>query len=135
MIVSPFNNRDVKYNGRVEKINPMVDKNGQITVKARIQNNSNSLMDGMNVSVRIENSVDNMFVMPKSAVVIRDNLEVVFHYNNGRAIWTYVNIVMSNSDTHAIIPNSERNAVFADGDIVIVDGNFNLAYNSEFEVR
>lgn len=119
---------DVK--GSIISINPTVDKNGQIGVRARIAN-SGRFIDGMNVKIVIERSLGNMLVVPRSAVVIRDNLNVLFRYNNGKAEWVYVNILNANSDSFAVEANTDRGAVLNAGDKVIVSGNLNLADGSE----
>lgn len=107
--VSPFAGGGSSLSGRIESINPIVDENGQISVKASVRNDG-SLIDGMNVKVTVEKAVPDMFVVPKSAVVIRDNLEVLFRYEDGNAKWTYVNVLMANSSEYAVSPNLSRGA-------------------------
>lgn len=132
--VMPFNNKESVVMGRITEINPMIDEKGQIKVKAKISNNR-EMMDGMNVKIYIEESVSNQLVVPKSAVVIRDNLEVLFRMSpEGKAMWTYVNIVMSNSDSYVVVPNVSRSAELNEGDAIVVVGNLNLADGSDIEV-
>lgn len=128
--VRPFFGDTQALTGVITGINPKVDKNGQVTVRASIANDG-SLVDGMNVKIVVENRVDDMLVVPKSAVLIRDNLEVLFRYSDGRAQWTYVNVLMSNGDSHAVTANKDRGADLSPGDTVIVSGNLNLADGSE----
>lgn len=131
--VSPFNNKDVIVTGTVSEINPTIDDKGQIKIKAAIRNDD-KLIDGMNVKIYIEESVPNLLVVPKSAVVIRDNLEVLFRMSpDGKAMWTYINILMANSDSYVVTPNVSRSAELNEGDIIIVSGNLNLADGSEVE--
>ena len=59
-------------------------------------------------------------------MVIRDNMEVLFRYVNGRSLWTYVNVVMSNTTQHVVEPNKERGADLNVGDLIITSGNLNL---------
>ena len=70
-------------------------------------------------------------VVPKSAVVIRDNLEVLFRYKDGRAQWTYVHTSLANSREYVVEANLDRGAELNPGDLVIVSGNLNLADGSE----
>lgn len=132
--VTPFGRQDKVYEGKIVSINPVVDKNGQISVRAQVRGDG-SLVDGMNVKVVIEKAMDNMLVVPKSAVVIRDNLDVLFRYRNGKAEWVYVTILHSNSDSYALVANSDRGAELGEGDMVIVSGNLNLADGSSVKLK
>lgn len=123
------------FNGRIASINPKVDKNGQIAITAVMENNGGRLIDGMNVKVIVEKDIPGQIVVPKSAVVIRDNLEVLFTYSCGEAHWTYVNTLMSNSDTYSVEANENRYASLAPGDTVIVSGNLNLADGSKVVIK
>ena len=98
--------------------------------------NDGSLIDGMNVKVVVERMIPGQLVVPRSAVVIRDNLDVLFTYTpDGRAHWTYVKILYSNGDSHVVTANTDRNATLSEGDQVIVSGNLNLADNSEVTLK
>jgi len=123
--VSPFVNSDVVMNGVILSINPTVDQNGQIAVTAQVPG-SDKLIDGMNVRITVQNSVPDQLVVPKSAVVIRDNMEVLFRYVDGRSLWTYVNVLMSNTTQHVVEPNKDRGADLNEGDLIITSGNLNL---------
>lgn len=116
--------------GKIVSVNPVVDKNGQILVRAEVINNG-TCVEGMNVKVLVEKAIPDQFVVPKSAVVIRDNMPVLFKYEQGRARWTYVNTLMSNSENYAIKANTDRGATLIAGDTVIVSGNLNIADGSE----
>lgn len=145
--VSLFINEDLSLMGSVTEINPTIDAKGLVTVKARIRNttaqtasdsksNGATLMDGMNVKVIIENSVANMFVVPKEAVVERDGYHVVFVYDttSHRAVWTYVDIMHSNLTSYAITGCERKNTTVNAGDIIITSGNLNLADDTEVKV-
>jgi RND family efflux transporter MFP subunit len=128
--VVPFSSDKKPLTGYVTTINPSVDKNGQISVRASIRNDG-TLVDGMNVKVIVEKTAAKCLVVPKSAVVIRDNMDVLFRYRNGKAEWVYVLLPMSNSESFAVEANADRGAVLEEGDSVIVSGNLNLADNSD----
>lgn len=134
--VAAFNEPDRYFGGKVTQINPMVDDKGQINVRAQVDNPGGRLLEGMNVSVLVENRIPRQLVVPKSAVVIRDNQEVLFRLSpEGRTMWTYVNVLMSNSDSHVVSANTEKGAELNVGDAIITSGNLNLADNSEVEVK
>ena len=128
--VTPFVDGNRSMTGRIISVNPAVDKNGQVLVRARVSNDG-SLVDGMNVRVKVESPVPGRLVVPKSAVVIRDRQHVLFRYKGGKALWTYVNVLMSNSGSYAVEANTERGATLSAGDTVIVSGNLNIADGSE----
>jgi membrane fusion protein (multidrug efflux system) len=123
----------ISLEGKISEINPVVDENGLVTVKA-VVNNPGSLFDGMNVKVRIKSEVPDQLVVPKTAVVLRQNQEVLFKYQNGIAFWTYVQTQYENSDSYAVIAHPDKNGTLEPGDTVIVTGNLNLAHESEVEI-
>ena len=133
--VIPFADPSKSVTGKVSEINPTVDKNGQIAVRATVRNDG-SLIDGMNVKVIVERMMPGQLVVPRSAVVVRDNLDVLFTYtDDGVAHWTYVNIIRSNGDSHVVTANADRGAKLNEGDKVIVKGNLNLADGSKVQLK
>lgn len=132
--VIPYGFDNKRVEGRITSVNPRIDTKGQIAVKAEVPNDG-SLVDGMNVRVIVRQDAGDRLVVPKSAVVIRDNKEVLFKIkDNGRAGWTYVNVEMANDSEYAVSANRERGAELEAGDVVIVSGNLNLAEDSEVVV-
>lgn len=126
---------DAVYAGHIVEINPVVDNNGLVKVKALV-NNTGQLMEGMNVRVLVEKEVPKQYVVPKSAVVLRDNWEVLFKVTNGKAYWNYVQTVHENSSSYAVIPHPEKStATLNPGDTIIVSGNLNLAHESVVEIE
>lgn len=134
MLISTFTESDKRYNGKVTEINPIVDAKGQIRIKAEFKNPGN-FIDGMNVKVFVENAIPNKLVVPKSAVLIRDNLEVLFVFRDNKAAWTYVNVLMTNSNSCVVVANEDRGAELKEGDAVIISGNLNLADGSNVEIK
>jgi RND family efflux transporter MFP subunit len=123
------------YEGRISSINPLVEKNGTVLVKAKLKNDG-GLIEGMNVKVRIQKEVPNQFVVPKSAVILRQNQEVLFKYQKGRTYWTYVNSINENSSDYAIVPDPEKSsATLVEGDTIIISGNLNLAHDTEVVIK
>lgn len=131
--VSPFADLEKEVPGRITAINPSVDEHGQVQVDAEVANDG-TLADGMNVRVIVRQRVADQLTVPKSAVVIRDNLEVLFRYRDGRAQWTYVRTSLANSREYVVEANADRGAELAPGDLVIVSGNLNLADGSEVSI-
>lgn len=125
--VSPFINEDQRFVGEITEINPLIDEKGQIKVRAKVQNHNNYLVEGMNVKILLEREVKQQFVVPKDAVVLRDGFQVIFRYQDGSAVWTYVDVVMSNIDSHVITGSAKKQTTLSENDVVIVSNNLNLA--------
>lgn len=128
--VSPFADLRKEVRGHILAVNPSIDEHGQVQVDAEVANDG-SLADGMNVRVAVRQRVPGLLVVPKNAVVIRDNLEVLFRYKDGKAQWTYVHTSLANSREYVVEANTDRGAELNPGDLVIVTGNLNLADGSE----
>lgn len=121
VIVSPFSQYDYSVEGRVSEINPVIDRNGMVRVKAVVSNRENKFHEGMNVKVRVQRLLNRQLVIPKSAVVLRTNRKVVFTLKDNKAVWNYVETAQENSDSYVLVQD-KINA----GDSVIYDGNMNL---------
>ena len=128
VVVSPFSVAGYSVAGKIVEINPAVDKNGMVRVKAVVQSATNKLFDGMNVNVRIQKAISNQLVIPKKALVLRTNRQVVFTYSNGKAMWNYVKTGLENATGFVITEGLN------DGDAVIYDGNVNLAHEAPVTV-
>jgi RND family efflux transporter MFP subunit len=128
ILVSPFAISDFSSEGRITEINPTVDRNGMIRVKASVNNPGNRLYDGMNVRVKIQQVVPNQLTIPKEALVLRTNKQVVFTYKDGRAQWNYVHTGLENSTHYVILEDTSE--TLHEGDIVIYEGNLNLAHET-----
>ena len=131
--ISPFVDEEKVIRGSVTSVNPTVDQNGQIQVTAKVANDG-SLLDGMNVRIIVENDVPHQLVVSKNAVLIRDNKEVLFRYVDGKSVWTYVHVLMSNSTEHVVEANTDRGAELNPGDLIIVSGNLNLGDETSVEL-
>ena len=114
--------------GVVSAINPVIDENGMIKVTGLIRNPSGLLLNGMNVKVIVKKSLTNKLCVPKSALLQRQDREVVFTYEKGKAKWNYVEAGLQNSKY--VIINSGLKA----GQIVITQNNFNLANDVAVQV-
>lgn len=124
VLVSPFSAPDYVVEGRVTEINPIVDNNGMVRIKAVISNKDNKFYEGMNIKVRVQRLLGKRIVVPKSALVLRTNRKVIFTVKKDKARWNYVETAQENSDSYVV--TSGINA----GDSVIYDGNINLAHES-----
>lgn len=125
--VTPFVDDKKEFTGEITQINPLIDDKGQVKIRAKVANNNGLLIEGMNVKIIISNQIKDQFVVPKDAVLIRDGYYVLFRYIDGAAVWTYIDVVMSNIDSHVISGNTKKQTNITENDIVITTGNLNLA--------
>ncbi|RMG22813.1 MAG: efflux RND transporter periplasmic adaptor subunit [Bacteroidetes bacterium] len=116
------------YQGVIREINPQVNEAGMVQVRARVQQPA-GLLAGMNVSLSLRQALPQQLIVPKEAVVLRQGREVVFTCVNDTALWNYVTIGLENSRQYTIKEGIQP------GDVVIVDGNLNLAHKVPVRVR
>ena len=123
------------FEGSVSEINPLVDSNGMVKVKASV-NGQGKLFSGMNVRVSVRRSLGEQLVIPKTAVVLRSGRQVVFTLESGQAKWNYVDTGLENA-TECIVSDRSQSGVtdgLLAGDTVIVTGNLNLAHEAPVTV-
>jgi len=125
---------DTVVKGKVSEKNPVVEETGLVNIKALIRN-PGFLIEGMNVKVFVESVVPHQLVVPKSAVVLRQNQEVLFKYTGGMAFWTYVMTTHENSSSYAVIAQPGKGGTLSAGDTVIISGNLNLAHESDVVIK
>ena len=121
--IIPFVNDSTIITGYITQINPQVDENGMVKVKASFTN-TGKLIDGMNVKVLIKKPVPDRLVVPKEALVIRQGKDVIFVRQDSLAIWKYVIVEFENSNSISVKEGLQP------GDLVIVSGNINLAHET-----
>lgn len=123
--ISPFSMSDLTYEGSVSEINPMIDKNGMVRIKAKLNaGQQQQLYDGMNVKVIVQKLFARLLLIPKEALVLRSNKKVVFTLSQGRAKWVYVQTGMENSTSYVVTEGLNE------GDSIIYEGNINLAHEA-----
>ena len=131
--IQPFvNSTSEALIGTVSEINPIVENNGMVKVKAQVKNNG-TLLQGMNVNILLRQPMEQALVIPKTAVVMRSGKPVVFTRVNGKAQWNYVQITAENSDSCVVAPRSKEYEGLSVGDSVIVSGNLNLAHETKLD--
>jgi RND family efflux transporter MFP subunit len=126
--MKPFFMDSVYYRGTITEVNPLIDENGMVDVKAIVNNTDKKLVDGMNVKVFIRDKIPDCLVVPKEAVVLRNNRQVVFSLmNDTLAKWNYVTTNLENSESYSIVDGLNP------GDTVITVGNLNLAHEARID--
>ncbi len=131
--VQPLALEAYNFRAHIHSINPVVNEEGLVRVRARIQENSRaatSLMEGMQVSVGIAQMLPDQLIIPRTAVVQRSARPVVFTYDtqSERAQWHYITIAAQNSEEVAIAEGLQADQ------LVIVEGNLTLDHDALVEV-
>ena len=126
--VVPYSMPDIEIKGRVSEINPWVNENGMVQIKATVSYHP-QLVEGMNVRVSAFRSVGKQWVVPKTAVVLRTGKQVIFTVVDGKAVWNYVQTGLENATEYTVTGETLK-----EGDPVIVTGNINLAHESPVKV-
>ncbi|MDW3194352.1 MAG: efflux RND transporter periplasmic adaptor subunit [Cytophagales bacterium] len=102
-------------------INPVVNENGFSEVSAEFEVDPDQIWDGMSVNINAIKTFKNTLFIPKSAVVRRNDQNVVFTLTKGLAKWNYVELDEQNQHFWSI------SSGLTPGDTVIISGNLNLA--------
>lgn len=123
VIITPYANPTSTHSGNISEINPLVDEKGMVRVKARM-NETGKLFSGMNVRVSVHRSLGKQLVIPKSALVLRSNKQVVFTLKDGKAYWNYIHTALENATEYTVVEGLKE------GDKVIISGNINLAHEA-----
>jgi multidrug efflux pump subunit AcrA (membrane-fusion protein) len=112
-----------KYEAQIADINPKVEKEGLVRLRLRILKPT-GLLRGMNVKVKIQIPQPPQLLVPKEAVVMRSDREVVFTYENGKAMWNYIEKGKENSDYIEVLEGLDE------GDEVIISNNLQLSHEA-----
>lgn len=133
-----------KFIGKVAAINPIVDpksKTVRVTIELRdaytrhvshsaIRNLLSAfLRPGMFASVKLEAEIfKERLLVPKEALLVRDQRTLVFVARDGLAKWHYVEVGEENEEFIEI-----RSGIAA-GDTVIVNGHYTLAHDAKVKI-
>lgn len=111
--------------GMVHGINPQVDQNGMSLVAVKVQGSwNNKLYPGMHGLAVIKIPVRKSLQVPKEALVVRGNRQVVFTVENNQAKWNYVEAGRNNGIVVEILSGLKP------GDRVITTNNLQLAHEA-----
>lgn len=116
------------FRGVVTGINPAVDLNGLLMVNARVANPAGELLDGMKVKVVVETDISDQLIVPKTAVLARQNRQVVFTVENGHATWNYVTTGYENSTQYTITEGLKA------GQQIITGNNLTIGHDAPVKI-
>jgi membrane fusion protein, multidrug efflux system len=133
---------DESFVGRIETINPIVDKDTRSArVVVSVPNPQGKFLPGMyaRVSLDARRFADRVLV-PRSAILERDRRKMLFVFEpseeggtRGFAKWRYVTTGLEN-DTHIEIVASEDTEMVQPGEIVLVAGHHTLVHDARVRV-
>lgn len=129
--VTPYATAVGTRTGNVSEINPLVDENGMVRVKAQV-NGGEKLFDGMNVRISVKRSVPDQMVVPRTAIVLRSGKQVIFTVKDSIAMWNYVQTGLENLSEYTLV-NWEASGL-QEGMTVITTGNVNLAHETPVKI-
>jgi len=132
VIISPLAAPKKEHRARITTINPQVNAQGLVRVRAALQSAVKiRLFEGQNVKVVIEKKAPGQLVIPKRALLLRSGREVVFTYDetSGKAQWHYVQSSHQNDEQIVISEGLEEGA------LVIYDGQMNLAHGTTVAIQ
>lgn len=117
--------------GAVRAINPRVNPEtgtGRVTVE--IPNRQRHLLTGLFATVELETRrLRDRLVVPTGALLARQGRDLVFRIENGRALWTYVQVGARSGDLVEITDG------LSEGDLIAAGGHFSLAHEAPVEAR
>ncbi len=112
--------------GMIRRIDPVIDDQGLLTVYARITSAKQGIYPGMKCQVVLQEMIKDQIIVPDEALVLRSNREVVFTLDSisSLAKWKYVKVGHRNNHGLTIAEG------LGGDELVIVDGNLNLAHDA-----
>lgn len=121
---------------KVDVISPSLDQATRTCgILIRFGNPKGRLRPGMFVRAEIAGVIhrDNLLV-PKEAVLLRDNRPLVFKRDGDRALWLYVDTGLQNDDWVQIL-GVHSGGTLVPGDEVVVSDHLTLAHEAKISVR
>lgn len=127
-----FPGRD--FSGTITGINPQIDPQTRTgSVVAAIDNPDGLLKSGMFGAAKIVvNRYPGRLMVPRAAVVERDQRKLVFIVRDEKAFWCYVDTGLENDEFIEVTGSAFD---LKPGEPVIVDGHFALAHNADVMIQ
>ncbi len=121
---------------RVDVISPILDQATRTCeVLIRFDNPEERFRPGMFVRARIAGVVyPDRLLVPKDALLIRDDRPLVFKAADGRAQWLYVDTGLQNEDW-VEITGVHSGGTLEPGDEVVVSNHLTLAHEAKIKIR
>jgi HlyD family secretion protein len=123
------------FTGRIETINPMVERETRTArVTVIVPNPDHRILPGMYARVSLEaRKFPDRILVPRAAVLERDRRSMLFVFegegSTGLSKWRYVTIGLANDSLVEIVQNPETEMV-QPGEVVLVDGHYTLIHDA-----
>ena len=125
-----FINNSKKDTIKINALLPSIDEKSRTGTAIAIYDNQDLIYkDGQNIQVEVvKNKYQDRVIIPRDALLNRNNRDLVFIIINGIAQWRYVDIGKSNSE---FIEIKKGVAV---GDTVVIGGHYSLGHNVKVKI-
>lgn len=121
------------FTGTVVSVNPLVDpesKTCRVTVAA--DNPGNRIKAGMFAFVKLEATIlKNRLLVPREAILVRNERDLLFIARKGRAVWDYVDLGRSNESYYEILGDQYH---LAAGDTVLTENHYTIFHDAPLRV-
>jgi multidrug efflux pump subunit AcrA (membrane-fusion protein) len=133
---------DEEFDGRIQTINPIVDKDTRSArVVVTVANPGGRILPGMYARVLLDaRRFADRVIVPRNAILERDRRKLLFVFEpneegatRGLAKWRYVTTGLENETQVEIVENSETEMVNA-GDIVLTAGHQTLVHDARVRI-
>jgi HlyD family secretion protein len=122
------------FPGRVTSINPVVDRESKtVKVTVRLANPHRQILPGMFAYAKLEAQIfKDRLLVPKEAVLTRDQRKLVFILRDGLAKWCYVETGLENEEFAEILDSSFG---LQPGEMVITAGHYTLVHDARVRLE
>ena len=133
---------DQEFDGRVETINPIVDKDTRSAkVVVSVSNPNGAILPGMYARVLLDaRRFADRIIVPRSAILERDRRKLLFVFEPGEqgstrglAKWRYVTTGLEN-DTQVEIVESPDTELVRPGEVVLTAGHQTLVHDARIRI-
>jgi membrane fusion protein (multidrug efflux system) len=121
------------FTGMVTAINPIVDRESKTCrVTVEIENPDGRIKSGMFAFVNLEARIyKDRFLVPREAVLIRDERKLLFIVRDELAKWCYVDTGLENEDYYEIVSSAQDLKV---GEMVLTQGHYSLIHDAPVKI-
>ena len=122
------------FHGQVYAINPVVDSKTKTTkVIVRLIHTKRRILPGMFAYSKIEGRIfKNRLLVPRNAILIRDQRKLLFIVRNGLAKWCYVKTGLENERCVEILDSALG---LKAGELVVTKGQYTLVHDQKVVVQ
>ena len=119
-----------EFKGKIKYISPVVDEESKTSkVIVHIRNKKSLIKPGMTAKVTIEGEIyKDRLIVPKEAIIVRDNRKLLFIVEDNKAKWLYVKTGLANFDYVEVLDKLKE------GMDVVISNNYTLAHDAQVKI-